>query len=90
MLAWLVLLIACGGPSGPSVADLEAAKAEVHAFQPWGEAEAALKAKLGEPSGTADDVYTWAAHDGARCQILSVQKVGESVGSVEAKKGACP
>ncbi len=88
-------LTACGGgepaaPAGPSAASLEAAKAEVHAFQPWAQAEPKLIEKLGAATKVDGDVHTWAAKSGETCKLLKVQNMAGNVGNVELIDGACP
>jgi hypothetical protein len=89
-----VALVACGSgggaAGGPTVEQLTKAQENVHPFQPWGEAEGKLKESLGEPKKVEGDQYIWAAQAGEKCQVLTVQKMGESVGSAAIEEKACP
>lgn len=87
----LLQLIACGGaPAGPSVADLEAAKADVHAMAPWDTSIEGVKAKLGEPAASTEEASTWAAKSGDACKLLKIQNIGGTIGNVELSDGPCP
>lgn len=84
----LLFLAACGG-GGLTKAQLDEAKAGVHAFKPWSDAEKAL-GPLGEPTKVDGETQIWAAKDGDACQLLSVRRMGESVGTVSLQAGPCP
>lgn len=91
----LVSLTACGGgepaaSGGLSAASLEAAKADVHAFQPWVQAEPKLIEKLGAATKVDGDTHIWAAKAGEACKLLKVQNMSGNVGNVELADGACP
>ena len=87
----LLQLIACGStPAGPTVADLESAKADVHAMAPWDPAFEGVKAKLGEPAASTPELSTWAAKTGDACKLLKMQNMGGTVGNVELADGPCP
>jgi hypothetical protein len=86
-----LVLVACGGgASGPTVEQLTKAQESVHPLQPWGEAEAKLKETLGEPKKVEGESYIWASGSGEKCQVLTVQRMGESVGSAAVEEKACP
>jgi uncharacterized membrane protein len=89
-LALAAILSACGGPKGPSAAQLEAARAKVHGFQPWDQAETALRSTLGDPTTQDDDGMTWVAHDGGKCHTLRVTKMAKTVGTVSLGETPCP
>jgi hypothetical protein len=73
-----------------TVEKLTAARDSVHAFQPWAEAEPLLKVAVGEPQVTEGETRRWYAKDGETCQILTVTKLGDSVGASGLEPGACP
>lgn len=87
-------LVACGGAgsqaSGPSAADLDAAVDLVHPMQPWGDAEKALKDKLGEPATNDAAAATWVVHTETACKTLTVAKMGDSAGGASVADGPCP
>ena len=71
-------------------AALDEANTMVHPMQPWTDAEAKLKEKLGEPTKVEGDNYMWYAKDGETCHVLYVQKMGDSVGSAAVGTADCP
>ena len=89
-LIWTALLLAaCGGSSGPSVDDLTKAKDEARAFRPWTDFQGSLPEGLGDAKVDGDN-HVWAAKDGDKCKILTVTKVGDSVGNSAMADGDCP
>jgi len=92
-LALALALSACGGnaaPKGPTQSDLEAARAKVHGFQPWDQAQSTLVTALGEPSHEGDDGLSWVSHDGETCHTLRVTKMATTVGTVTLEETPCP
>ena len=86
----LALLLACGS-SGRSVAELEAAKAEIKPFQKWEEARGRITAVLGEPDADADNKTIWYGKDGDKCMVFSVTHAAGTVGTINLKPGeGCP
>lgn len=86
---WTLLALgACGG-GGLTVEQLETAQGEVHAFQPWSEAEAKL-ATLGEPAEKTDESMSWIGKGAEGCKKLVVTKMGTSVGTVALEPADCP
>lgn len=86
----LTLLLACGS-SGRSVAELEAAKAEVKPFQKWEEARDRLTAALGEPDKDVDNATTWFGKDGEECMAFTVTHAAGTVGTITIAPGdGCP
>jgi hypothetical protein len=77
---------AAGAVTGAMLAE---ANTMVHPMQPWAEAEAALKGKLGDPKVEGDN-YSWIGKDGDTCQVLTVSKMGDSVGSAAVGPAPCP
>lgn len=75
--------------AGPTKALLDEAAASVQPMQPWGVAETALKAKLGEPKMNDAVQATWVANEGGKCFILTVGKMGDSVGAAAVAEGPC-
>lgn len=72
-------------------AQLDEAAALVFPMQPWTEAEAALKAKLGDAQKTEGDITTWFAKEGETCTALTVQKMGDAVGTAAVgPSNTCP
>ena len=89
-MIWTALfVVACGGPSGPTVEDLNKAKAEATPMRSWSEFEAALPAGIGDPV-VDGDTTTWAAKDGDKCKLLKVSRMGEMIGSASISDGDCP
>lgn len=84
-------LTACGGGEAPAeTRDLDAAKQQVHAFAPWDKSHEKLVSELGEADSVDGDTYVWQKPtEGDQCQRLTVQKMGESVGSVDLSTGPC-
>lgn len=90
----LLALIACGGAAtdahGPKFADLDAAAALVHPMQPLADAEKAVKEKLGEPKTNDPAANVWYAQEGDKCKMLTVSKMGDSVGGAVVTDAPCP
>ncbi len=85
------ILAACGGTAPSlSLAQLEAAREKVHGFQPWEQAEAALKETLGEPTVVDEATWAWTAREGEACHKLTVTRMAKTVGTVSLDPADCP
>lgn len=89
--ALAVVLSACGGSSeGLTQGQLQTARAKVHGFQPWSQAQTILTKTLGPPTSQDDAGVTWISHDGAKCHALKVMKMAKTVGTITLEETPCP
>lgn len=76
--------------AGPAADKLTAAQTAVHPFQPWADADTKLKELVGPPMKVEGDTHLWWAKDGEKCQVLTVVKMADSVGSASLEAKDCP